>query len=113
MWQLMRIHALDSLHSCVFMRMVASMNQPTPITGAPGSEGRRAVARAVASRRGELRLTQKGLATRAGVAERTVQYLEDGERWPQARILAAIAGALGLSADELRALADEPAKAAS
>ena len=98
-----------------FLRMVACMTTPTPITGAPGSEGRKAVARAVISRRGELGLTQEALALKAGVSHRALQYMEAAETWPQAKTLAAIAAALGVSADDLRALADEhePAQAGS
>lgn len=79
----------------------------------PAEDGRRAVARVVLARRGELGLTQAELAGRAGVAGRTVQYLEAGKTWPQARILAAIARALDLDADELRSIAFESVAAAS
>jgi transcriptional regulator with XRE-family HTH domain len=82
----------------------------------PTDEGRRAAGRAVLARRGELGLTQAQLAGMADVDIKTVYALEAGGRWPIARNLAAIARALGISADDLRDLAEEgsePAQAAS
>jgi transcriptional regulator with XRE-family HTH domain len=81
--------------------MVAAMIKPRRITG------REAVTRLVVSRRGELGLTQEALAVAAGVSHRTVQNLEAGGTWPQPKTLAGIARALGLSADELREVADD------
>lgn len=84
------------------------MTQPRT-TGAPGTDGRKAVARRVIALRGELGLTQEGLAAQAGVSYRAIQYLEAGETWPQPVTLAAIARVLKVTADELRDLAAAPA----
>lgn len=59
-------------------------------------------------------MTQAELAARAGVGERTIRNLEQGQHVPQARILAAVACALDLDAAELRSIAvGEPVKAVS
>ena len=91
------------------------MTEPRRIPRTVGSDGRKAVARAVVSRRGELGLTQEALAAKAGVSHRMVQNLEAAETWPQAPKLAAIAAALGISADDLRDLAEgqQPTEAVS
>ena len=81
------------------------MTQPREATRTPGSEGRRAVASRVIDLRGELGLTQEGLAAKAGVSHRTIQNLEAGETWPQPVTLAAIARALEITAQDLRELA--------
>lgn len=56
---------------------------------------------AVIDRRAELGLTQKQLAARAGVSERTVQNLEAGTR-PQTLIRGKIEKALGWESGEFR-----------
>jgi transcriptional regulator with XRE-family HTH domain len=65
----------------------------------------RDVGRAVAARRGELGMTQQGLADAAGVDLKTVYNLESGGRWPIARTRVAIAAALGWEGDALAAIA--------
>lgn len=90
------------------------MNTPSRIRRAPGAEGRKALARLVVARRGELGMTQEEVAAKAGISGRSLQNLEAARTWPQAAKLAAIARALGVDADYLRYLADgEPEKAAS
>lgn len=58
------------------------------------------------ARRGELSLTQRTLATKAGVDIKTIYNLESGERWPQAGTRAKIEKALGWVAGTLEALAE-------
>ena len=94
--------------------MVASMIKRRRKASAPPTPGMRALAATVAVRRGELGLTQAALAEKAGVAERTVQYLESGRHLPTPVTLASIARVLGYQAAELRRIGTgEPAKAAS
>jgi transcriptional regulator with XRE-family HTH domain len=61
----------------------------------------------VVVRRSELGLTQKGLALKAGVAERTVQNLEAGKR-PQPLIRGKIEKALGWPPGEMDRIATAP-----
>ena len=68
------------------------------------SEDLRRAGHAVASRRGELRMTQQDLADKAGIDLKTVYNLESGTRWPIAKNRAAIAAALGWEPDALSAL---------
>lgn len=75
-------------------------------------DGRDRVIAAVIDRRSELDLTQKGLAKKAGVAERTVQNLEAGKRLQPIQ-RGKIERALGWKPGELRRIegggeADEP-----
>jgi len=65
------------------------------------------VSGAVIDRRAELGLTQKGLAVRAGVSERTIQNLEAGRR-PQPLIRGKIEKALGWEPGEFRRIAEQP-----
>ena len=54
------------------------------------TRGQRAAAAAAKARRGDLRLTQRELADKAGVHWRTIQDFESGNSWPQAKTLAQI-----------------------
>src|SRR5512139_362915 len=54
------------------------------------TRGQRTAAAAAKARRGDLRLTQRELADKAGVHWRTVQDFEAGNSWPQAKTLAQI-----------------------
>lgn len=63
---------------------------------------------AVVIRRSELGLTQRDLAAKAGVAERTVQNLEAGTR-PQPLIRGKIERALGWPTGEMERIAKAPA----
>jgi transcriptional regulator with XRE-family HTH domain len=65
------------------------------------------VSGAVIDRRAELGLTQKGLALKAGVSERTVQNLEGGRR-PQPLIRGKLEKALGWEPGEFRRIAEQP-----
>lgn len=65
------------------------------------------VSGAVIARRAQLGLTQKELAAKAGVAERTVQNLEGGTQ-PQPLIRGKIEKALGWPAGEMMRMAAEP-----
>lgn len=62
---------------------------------------------AVVARRAELELTQRELALKAGVAERTVQNLEAGKR-PQPLIRGKIERALGWPTGEMGRIASAP-----
>ena len=64
-------------------------------------------ARALETRRGELRLTQQQLADAAGVDVKTVGSLEKRGRWPIARTRAALERAVGWPPGELKRIADE------
>ena len=64
------------------------------------------VGRTVASRRGELGMTQQDLAAEAGVDLKTVYNLEAGARWPIAKNRFAIAVALKWAPDALAAIRD-------
>jgi transcriptional regulator with XRE-family HTH domain len=64
------------------------------------------VSGAVIDRRAELGLTQKGLALKAGVSERTVQNLEGGKR-PQPLIRGKLEKALGWEPGEFRRIAEQ------
>lgn len=63
------------------------------------------VAAAVVDRRSELGLTQKDLASKAAVAERTIQNLESGRRL-QALVRARVERALGWEQGEFRRIAE-------
>lgn len=63
------------------------------------------VVAAVVDRRGELGLTQKGLALKAGVGERTIQNLEAGKQ-PRSVIRSKIERALGWEPGEFRRIAE-------
>lgn len=85
------------------------------------TRGQQAAAAAAKARRGDLRLTQRELADKAGVHWRTVQDFESGNSWPQARTLAQIerlglgwyAGKLGDIAKEVDAKPPEIAPASA
>jgi len=68
---------------------------------------RRNAAAAAIARRAELGLTQEELATKAGVAPRTVTYFEAG-RWPNPHTRARIERALGWPSGEISRLAGPP-----
>ena len=53
------------------------------------------------ARREERRLSQRGLATRAGIAPSVLSRVESGTREPTDEVLTALAGALGLDAEKL------------
>ncbi|MFI6910151.1 helix-turn-helix domain-containing protein [Nonomuraea sp. NPDC050394] len=63
----------------------------------------------VASRRGELDLTQQELAETAGVDVKTIYNLESGSRWPQAGTRAAIEKALHMQPGQLQRVSEERA----
>jgi transcriptional regulator with XRE-family HTH domain len=69
------------------------------------SQDRARVARYVIARRGELGLTQQGLAGRAGVDIKTIYNLESGERWPQAKTRGALEAALSWYPGDLQRIA--------
>lgn len=80
----------------------------------PTETGKQAAGRAALARRGELGLTRADVAAKAGVDAKTVWGFESGDRWPNAKSLAAIAGTLGLDAADLMRIADgESARIAS
>jgi DNA-binding XRE family transcriptional regulator len=68
-------------------------------------DGRQRAARAVAARRGELRMTQQGLGAAAGVTTKTIGNLESRGRWPIARTRAQIEEALGWPVGEMERIA--------
>src|SRR5947209_6888348 len=68
------------------------------IVGMGSSLGRR-----VRKLRKQKGLTQKELATKAGLAERTIQWLEAGKTEPQPANLRSLAEALGVEVAELQA----------
>lgn len=68
-------------------------------------DGRQRAARAVAARRGELRMTQRELGAAAGVDTKTIGNLESRGRWPIARSRALIEKALGWPSGELERIA--------
>lgn len=70
------------LTKCAGLCMVGPMAQLTP--------GQRAAVRKAKARRGELGLTQRQLATKAGVHYRTVQDFERERIWPRSVTLAQI-----------------------
>jgi transcriptional regulator with XRE-family HTH domain len=61
--------------------------------------------------RAERGLSQQGLADAAGVAYRSIQYLEAGTRAPQHETLDALADALGVPYAELRLVLARPSAA--
>lgn len=65
----------------------------------------RQFARYVASRRAALGLSQRELAEQVGVTSPTVHYWESGNVLPQATVLEPLARALGVSYEDLFALA--------
>lgn len=77
------------------------------MTGVPFSDPRIAFRRALganiaAARRARgARWSRRRLATRAGVAQSSLTYIESGEREPGAWTLARIASALGVTVDRL------------
>lgn len=68
---------------------------------------RQRAARAVAARRGELRMTQQELAAAAGVDSKTIGNLERRGRWPIARSRALIEKALHWPLGEMERIASE------
>jgi transcriptional regulator with XRE-family HTH domain len=68
-------------------------------------DGRQRAARAVAARRGELRMTQLELGAAAGVDVKTIGNLESRGVWPIARTRAQIEEALGWPAGEMERIA--------
>jgi len=68
-------------------------------------DGRQRAARAVAARRGELRMTQSELGAAAGVDTKTIGNLESRGRWPIARTRALIEKALGWPSGEMERIA--------
>jgi transcriptional regulator with XRE-family HTH domain len=70
-------------------------------------DGRQRAARAVAARRGELRMTQRELGAAAGVDTKTIGNLESQGRWPIARTRAQIEEALGWPVGELERIVQE------
>ena len=68
-------------------------------------DGRQRAARAVAARRGELRMTQSELGAAAGVDTKTIGNLEKRGVWPIARSRAAIEQALGWPSGEMERIA--------
>ena len=68
-------------------------------------DGRQRAARAVAARRGELKMTQQELARAAGVDLKTIGNLETRGGWPIARTRASIEQALGWPSGELDRIA--------
>ena len=68
-------------------------------------DGRQRAARAVAARRGELRMTQSELGAAAGVTTKTIGNLESRGRWPIARTRAQIEEALGWPVGEMERIA--------
>ena len=68
-------------------------------------DGRQRAARAVAARRGELRMTQSELGAAAGVDTKTIGNLESRGVWPIARNRAAIEQALGWPVGEMARIA--------
>jgi len=68
-------------------------------------DGRQRAARAVAARRGELRMTQSELGAAAGVTTKTIGNLESRGRWPIARTRAQIEEALGWPSGEMARIA--------
>jgi transcriptional regulator with XRE-family HTH domain len=67
----------------------------------PISDGIRSIAANVRSLREDQELSQEALAEAAGVDAKSVQLLESGSGNPTARLLIAIAGALGVQAGNL------------
>jgi len=65
----------------------------------------RQFARYVSSRRAALGLSQRELAERVGVTNPTIHYWESGNVLPQATVLEPLAQALGVSYEDLFALA--------
>lgn len=65
------------------------------------------VSAAAIARRSEMGLTQKALAEKAGVAERTIQNLEAGKK-PQPLIRGKVEKALGWPAGEMERIASAP-----
>jgi transcriptional regulator with XRE-family HTH domain len=70
------------------------------------NQDRARVARYVIARRGEVGLTQQGLAGRAGVDIKTIYNLESGERWPQAKTRGALEAALSWYPGDLQRIAE-------
>ncbi|GAA2085190.1 hypothetical protein GCM10009780_25020 [Actinomadura alba] len=70
------------------------------------SRDRTRVARYVIARRGEVGLTQQGLADRAGVDIKTIYNLESGERWPQAKTRGALEAVLSWYPGDLQRIAE-------
>jgi DNA-binding XRE family transcriptional regulator len=68
-------------------------------------DGRQRAARAVAARRGELRMTQRELGAAAGVDTKTIGNLEKRGVWPIARTRAPIEKALGWPVGEMERIA--------
>jgi putative transcriptional regulator len=59
------------------------------------------LANRIKERRGELGLTQADLADRVGVTRKTVNTVENGVFTPSATLAIKLAGALGLSVEQL------------
>ena len=68
-------------------------------------DGRQRAARAVAARRGVLRMTQQELGAAAGVDVKTIGNLESRGVWPIARTRAVIEEALGWPSGEMERIA--------